>query len=89
MAEHALSQELLCSEGGRSLSYLVLLAKLQLLKGDYSSAADSLKEALLLTNEVLLQLCSQQIIIFADSTRFLVKSEILICCHICPDVSLF
>ncbi|KAF6719029.1 Cilia- and flagella-associated protein 70 [Oryzias melastigma] len=51
MAEHALSQELLCSEGGRSLSYLVLLAKLQLLKGDYSSAADSLKEALLLTNE--------------------------------------
>ncbi|RVE74217.1 hypothetical protein OJAV_G00019820 [Oryzias javanicus] len=51
MAEHALSQELLCSEGGRSLSYLVLLARLQLLKFDYSSAAASLKEALLLTNQ--------------------------------------
>uniref|UniRef100_A0A3P9H105 Uncharacterized protein n=1 Tax=Oryzias latipes TaxID=8090 RepID=A0A3P9H105_ORYLA len=30
MAEHALSQELLCPEGGRSLSYLRHLAKLQL-----------------------------------------------------------
>lgn len=52
MAEHALSQELLCPEGGRSLSYLRHLAKLQLLKGDYSSAAASLKEALFHTNEV-------------------------------------
>ncbi|XP_011487128.1 cilia- and flagella-associated protein 70 isoform X1 [Oryzias latipes] len=51
MAEHALSQELLCPEGGRSLSYLRHLAKLQLLKGDYSSAAASLKEALFHTNE--------------------------------------
>ncbi|XP_039983344.1 cilia- and flagella-associated protein 70 [Xiphias gladius] len=46
MAEHALSQELLCSEGGRSVSYLLHLAKLQLLKADYCSAAASLKEAL-------------------------------------------
>ncbi|KAM6943491.1 cilia- and flagella-associated protein 70 [Xenentodon cancila] len=46
MAEHALSQELLSSEGGRSVSYLRHLAQLQLLKGDYSSAAASLKEAL-------------------------------------------
>ncbi|XP_075325658.1 cilia- and flagella-associated protein 70-like [Odontesthes bonariensis] len=47
MAEHALSQELLCSEGGRSVSYLLHLAQLQLLKGDYPSAAASLKEVLL------------------------------------------
>ncbi|KAM4542053.1 cilia- and flagella-associated protein 70-like isoform 3-T3 [Odontesthes bonariensis] len=47
MAEHALSQELLCSEGGRSVSYLLHLAQWQLLKGDYPSAAASLKEVLL------------------------------------------
>uniref|UniRef100_A0A3Q3EN51 Cilia and flagella associated protein 70 n=1 Tax=Kryptolebias marmoratus TaxID=37003 RepID=A0A3Q3EN51_KRYMA len=46
MAEQALSQELLCSEGGRSVSYLFNLAQLQLLRGDYRSAAASLKEAL-------------------------------------------
>uniref|UniRef100_A0A3B4XB83 Uncharacterized protein n=1 Tax=Seriola lalandi dorsalis TaxID=1841481 RepID=A0A3B4XB83_SERLL len=39
MAEHALSQELLCSHGGRSVSYLLHLAQLQLLKADYCSAA--------------------------------------------------
>ncbi|GAA6218944.1 cilia- and flagella-associated protein 70 isoform X1 [Lates japonicus] len=46
MAEHALSQELLCSDGGRSVSYLLHLAQLQLLKADYCSAAASLREAL-------------------------------------------
>ncbi|XP_023248869.1 cilia- and flagella-associated protein 70 [Seriola lalandi dorsalis] len=46
MAEHALSQELLCSHGGRSVSYLLHLAQLQLLKADYCSAAASLREAL-------------------------------------------
>ncbi|CAK6974928.1 cilia- and flagella-associated protein 70 [Scomber scombrus] len=47
MAEHALSQELLCSDGGRSFSYLLHLARLQLLRADYCSAIASLKEALL------------------------------------------
>ncbi|CAI5644785.1 unnamed protein product [Oreochromis niloticus] len=46
MAEVALSQELLCSDGGRSASYFLHLAQLQLLKADYCSAAASLKEAL-------------------------------------------
>ncbi|XP_026233395.1 cilia- and flagella-associated protein 70 [Anabas testudineus] len=46
MAEKALAQELLCSEGGRSVTYLFHQAQLQLLKADYSSAAASLKEAL-------------------------------------------
>ncbi|XP_062248907.1 cilia- and flagella-associated protein 70 [Platichthys flesus] len=46
MAEHALSQELLCSEGGQSVSYLLHLAKLQLLKADYCTAAATLKMAL-------------------------------------------
>ncbi|XP_054869735.1 cilia- and flagella-associated protein 70 [Amphiprion ocellaris] len=47
MAEHALSQELLCSDGGRSVSYLLHLTELQLLRADYCSAAASLQEALL------------------------------------------
>ncbi|XP_071345387.1 cilia- and flagella-associated protein 70 isoform X2 [Trachinotus anak] len=46
MAEHALSQELLCSDGGRSAFYLLHLAQLQLLKAEYCSATASLKEAL-------------------------------------------
>lgn len=55
MAEHALSQELLCSDGGRSVSYLLLLAQLQLLKADYCSAAASLREALFHRDQVLTQ----------------------------------
>ncbi|KAM4744333.1 LOW QUALITY PROTEIN: cilia- and flagella-associated protein 70-like [Anableps anableps] len=51
IAEYALSQELLCSEGGYIVGYLFNLAQLQLLKGDYSSAASSLKEALLYRNQ--------------------------------------
>ncbi|KAI3377407.1 hypothetical protein L3Q82_008597 [Scortum barcoo] len=47
MAEYALSRELLCSDGGHSFSYLYHLAQLQLLRADYCSAAASLKEALL------------------------------------------
>ncbi|XP_070822382.1 cilia- and flagella-associated protein 70 [Chaetodon trifascialis] len=46
MAERALSQELLWSHGGRSVSYLLHLAQLQLLRADYCSAMDSLREAL-------------------------------------------
>uniref|UniRef100_A0AAX7VR65 Cilia and flagella associated protein 70 n=1 Tax=Astatotilapia calliptera TaxID=8154 RepID=A0AAX7VR65_ASTCA len=46
MAEVALSEELLCSDGGRSASYFIHLAQLQLLKADYCSAAANLKEAL-------------------------------------------
>ncbi|XP_008403872.1 cilia- and flagella-associated protein 70 isoform X2 [Poecilia reticulata] len=46
MAEHALSQELLGSKGGCSVAYYYSLAQFQLLKGDYSSAIDSVKEAL-------------------------------------------
>ncbi|XP_015246741.1 PREDICTED: cilia- and flagella-associated protein 70 [Cyprinodon variegatus] len=51
MAEYALSQELLCPEGGCSFAYLFNLAKLQLLKGDYTGAAGSLEEALAHTNQ--------------------------------------
>ncbi|XP_029981213.1 cilia- and flagella-associated protein 70 [Sphaeramia orbicularis] len=46
MAERALSQELLCPDGGRSVSYLLHLAQLQLLRADYCSAAASLEEVL-------------------------------------------
>ncbi|XP_042342588.1 cilia- and flagella-associated protein 70 [Plectropomus leopardus] len=46
MAERALSLELLWSDGGRSVSYLQHLAQLQLLRGDYCSAATSLREVL-------------------------------------------
>ncbi|XP_034434005.1 cilia- and flagella-associated protein 70 [Hippoglossus hippoglossus] len=46
MAGHALSQELLCSDGGQSVSYLFHLAQLQLLKAEYRSAAATLKKAL-------------------------------------------
>ncbi len=53
MAERALSQELLWSDGGRSVSYLRLLAQLQLLRADYCSAAASLKEALFHSDQVL------------------------------------
>ncbi|XP_061570368.1 cilia- and flagella-associated protein 70-like [Cololabis saira] len=45
MVEHVLSQEL-SSVGGCTVSYLHHLAQLQLLRGDYSSAAASLKELL-------------------------------------------
>lgn len=53
MAEYALSQELLCIDGGCSVTYLFHQAQLQLLKADYSSAAASLKEALFHRNQVL------------------------------------
>lgn len=53
MAEHALSQELLWSNGGRSVSYLLHLAQLQILRADYCSAEASLKEALFHSNQVL------------------------------------
>lgn len=53
MAEKALAQELLCSEGGRSVTYLFHQAQLQLLKADYSSAAASLKEALFYRDQVI------------------------------------
>ncbi|XP_076012089.1 cilia- and flagella-associated protein 70-like [Genypterus blacodes] len=46
MAECALSHELLCSDGGRSGSFLVCQAQLQLLRADYCSAAATLKEAM-------------------------------------------
>ncbi|KAK5874319.1 hypothetical protein PBY51_019274 [Eleginops maclovinus] len=46
MAEQALSLKLLCSHGGRSGSYLLHLARLQMLRGDYCSAAASLQEVL-------------------------------------------
>ncbi|KAG7498635.1 cilia-and flagella-associated protein 70 isoform X2 [Solea senegalensis] len=51
MAEHALAQELLSSDGGRSACYLHHLAQLQLLKTDYSSASTNLKEALRLNDQ--------------------------------------
>ncbi|XP_070762191.1 cilia- and flagella-associated protein 70 [Enoplosus armatus] len=51
MAELALAQELLWSGGGRSVSYLLHLAQLQLLRADYCSAAASLKEALFHSNQ--------------------------------------
>ncbi|XP_041637325.1 cilia- and flagella-associated protein 70 [Cheilinus undulatus] len=47
MAEWALSQELLCLEGGPSFSYLLHLAQWQLLRADYVCAKASLREALL------------------------------------------
>lgn len=53
IAERVLSQELLWSHGGRSVSYLYYLAQLQLLRADYRSATASLKEALLHSNQVL------------------------------------
>lgn len=53
MAEVALSEELLCSDGGRSASYFIHLAQLQLLKADYCSAAANLKEALSSIDQVL------------------------------------
>ncbi|KAM6957236.1 cilia- and flagella-associated protein 70 [Aplochiton taeniatus] len=46
MAQRALAQELLCPEGGLSSSYHQALARLQLLRQDYSSAESSLQEAL-------------------------------------------
>lgn len=46
MAELALSQELLSSDGGRSVSYILHLTRLQLLTADYCSAAENLREAL-------------------------------------------
>lgn len=46
MAEKALSQELLCSDGGQSISYMFHLTQWQLLSADYCKAAASLKEVL-------------------------------------------
>ncbi|KAM9367016.1 cilia- and flagella-associated protein 70 [Symphorus nematophorus] len=51
MAEHILSQELLWSDGGHSVSYLLHLAQLQLLRADFCSAANSLREALIQSNQ--------------------------------------
>lgn len=53
MAEQALSLQLLCSHGGRSGSYLLHLARLQMLRGDYCSAAASLQEVLIHREQVL------------------------------------
>ncbi|KAM9816916.1 cilia- and flagella-associated protein 70 [Neosynchiropus ocellatus] len=47
MADLALSKQLLYPQGGRSVSYLKHLALLQLLREDYCSASNSLREALL------------------------------------------
>ncbi|XP_054588229.2 cilia- and flagella-associated protein 70 isoform X1 [Nothobranchius furzeri] len=47
MAEQVLAQELLCSEGGHTGSYLYNLAQLQMLKGDTCKAATTLKKATL------------------------------------------
>lgn len=52
MAEYALTQELLGSKGGCSVPYYYSLAQFQLLKGDYSSAIDNLKEALFYNSQV-------------------------------------
>ncbi|CAJ1049257.1 cilia- and flagella-associated protein 70 [Xyrichtys novacula] len=46
MVERALSQELLCSDGGHTFSYLLHLAQWQMLSADYCSATASLGEAL-------------------------------------------
>ncbi|XP_010782059.1 tetratricopeptide repeat protein 18-like [Notothenia coriiceps] len=51
MAGQALSLQLLCSHGGRSGSYLLHLARLQMLRGDYCSAAASLQEVLIHTEQ--------------------------------------
>ncbi|XP_060758371.1 cilia- and flagella-associated protein 70 [Neoarius graeffei] len=45
MAQRALAQELLCLDGGRSSSYHLALAQVQLLRGEYSSAEASLQQA--------------------------------------------
>ncbi|XP_028258040.1 cilia- and flagella-associated protein 70-like [Parambassis ranga] len=53
MAEHALSHELLCSgDGCHSISYFFHLSQWQLLKGDYISAAASVKEVLLHRDQI-------------------------------------
>ncbi|KAL2101966.1 hypothetical protein ACEWY4_003727 [Coilia grayii] len=46
MAQRALSQELLCPEGGLSSSYHLALAQLHTLRGEYCSAETSLNAAL-------------------------------------------
>ncbi|XP_035538153.1 cilia- and flagella-associated protein 70 [Morone saxatilis] len=51
MVEHVLSQELLWSDSGRSVYYLLHLAQFQLLRADYCSAAASLKEVLFHSNQ--------------------------------------
>ncbi|XP_028295033.1 cilia- and flagella-associated protein 70 [Gouania willdenowi] len=51
MAEHALSQLLLSSHGRRTVPYLLHLAQLHTLKSEYSSAADCLREAMLLRDK--------------------------------------
>lgn len=52
MAEQALSQELLCSEGGQSVSYIFHLGQWQLLRGDYSKAAANLQKVLCIKSQV-------------------------------------
>uniref|UniRef100_A0A8C6LNG0 Uncharacterized protein n=1 Tax=Nothobranchius furzeri TaxID=105023 RepID=A0A8C6LNG0_NOTFU len=52
MAEQVLAQELLCSEGGHTGSYLYNLAQLQMLKGDTCKAATTLKKATLYRDQV-------------------------------------
>ncbi|KAM8877324.1 cilia- and flagella-associated protein 70-like isoform 1-T1 [Synchiropus picturatus] len=47
IADVALSKQLLYPQGGRSVSYLKHLAHLQLLREDYCSASNTLREALL------------------------------------------
>ncbi|XP_068171036.1 cilia- and flagella-associated protein 70 [Antennarius striatus] len=51
IAEQALSQDLMWSDGSRSVSYLHHLANLQILRADYCSAATNLEEALSNNNQ--------------------------------------
>lgn len=87
MAELALSQELLCSDGGPSASYFLHLAQLQLLKADYCSAAASLKEALFHLDQVLphypqLQHCVDWVrnITFVFKQHYFLDKQ---CLHLC------
>lgn len=66
MAEQALSKELLRSTGSKNVSYLYYLAQLQLLRGDYGSAAANLKEALIHSNQVLTALTGQCCVVSLD-----------------------
>ncbi|XP_028841573.1 cilia- and flagella-associated protein 70-like isoform X2 [Denticeps clupeoides] len=51
MAQRALSQELLCPQGGLSASYHLALARLHMLRGEYADAESGLQEALRKTVE--------------------------------------
>lgn len=70
MAEQTLSQELLCPDGGRTISYLFYLAQWQLLRADYCSAAASLKEALFHSNQVITLETSHMFYVYCVSPHF-------------------